>query len=78
MLVRCFFFLLGFGLTVIGGIYIISYINLMTIGYNFWQYVNFIIRQAECLYFLIGISIMILTIFINGGNENELYIRYNH
>ncbi len=74
MFARITFFLLGFGLTVIGNVYIISYLNLMTIGYNFSEYVNFIIRQIECLYAVIGLIIMSLTILIPRRKKNELYI----
>lgn len=66
MLIRIFFFLIGFGLTIIGSIYIISYLNLLTIGYNFLEYVNFIIRQFECLCVLIGITMMFLAINVTG------------
>lgn len=59
---RIFFFLLGFTLTVIGIIYITSYLNLLTIGYNFIEYVNFIIRRTECLYAIFGITIMLITL----------------
>lgn len=61
---RIFFFLVGFGLTVVGWIYIICYLNLLTIGYNFYEYVNFIIRRIECIYALIGIVIMFLTLYM--------------
>jgi len=74
MLVRIFFFLVGFGLTLIGLIFIISYLNLLSIGYNFLEYVNFIIRRLECLYAIIGIVIMLLTIYIPGGKKHELYL----
>ena len=74
MVARVFFFLIGFGLTVIGCIYIISYMNLMTIGYNFNEYVNFIIRRIECLYAVIGLILIILTIYLPGGGKNELYL----
>ena len=70
MLTRVFFFLLGFGLTILGFIYIISYLNLLTLGYNFFDYVNFIIRRIECIYAPIGIIIMSITL----GGKNELYI----
>ena len=62
MLARIFFFLIGFGFTVVGSVYIISYLNLLTIGYNFLDYVNFIIRRIECLYAIIGIIIIILSL----------------
>lgn len=73
---RLLFFLLGFGLTVIGFVYIISYLNLLTIGYNFIQYVNFIIRRIECLYAVIGLIIMFVTIYYPGGKKYELHIWY--
>lgn len=71
---RIFFFLIGFGLTVIGFSYIILYLNLMSIGYNFSQYVNFIIRRVECYYSVIGIVIMILSMMIKGDKNNEQYL----
>lgn len=70
---RIFFFLVGFGLTIIGSIYIICYLNLLTIGYNFGEYVNFIIRRFECYYAIIGLIIMMLSLLL-GGKKNELYL----
>ena len=72
MFVRFFLFLLGFGLTTIGFVYIICYLNLLSIGYNFIDFVNFIIRRIECLNAIFGIIIMYLSITI--GGKNELYI----
>lgn len=74
MIVRFFFFLLGFSLTLIGFLYIIAYLNLLTIGYNFIFYVNFIIRRIECWYAVIGLIIIFLTIFTIKGGKNELHI----
>lgn len=76
MLVRVFFFLTGFGLTIVGSIYIISYLNLLTIGYNFLEYVNFISRQFECFYFVFGIILMFLTLLVPGGDKYEFYLWY--
>ena len=67
MLSRIFFLFIGFVLTITGLTYIISYLNLLTIGYNFINYVNFIIRRIECLYTTIGIIIIILSISIKKG-----------
>lgn len=74
MVARIFFFLIGFGLMIIGSVYIISYLNLMTVGYNFYNYVHFISRRMECLNFFIGIIIIFLTIYLPGGKKNELHI----
>lgn len=74
MVVKVFFFLLGFGLTIIGFMYIIIYLNLMSIGYNFLEYVKFISSRLECLNAVIGIIMMTLTIILSGGKKNELCI----
>ena len=72
MLIKILLFLIGFGLTTIGFVYIICYLNLFSIGYNFFEYVNFIIRRIECLNALFGIIIMLIS--LNIGGKNELYI----
>ena len=72
MFFRLFLFLFGFGLTTIGFVYIICYLNLFTIGYNFFDFVNFIIRRIECINTIFGIIIMYLSICI--GGKNELYL----
>jgi len=71
---RIFFFLIGFGLTLIGSLYIIMYLNLTTIGYNFWEYVNFIIKRVECWNLIVGLVIMFFSIIKE--DKNELSIRY--
>ena len=72
MTLRIFTFLLGFGLTVIGCIYIIMYMNLMTIGYTFNEYVNFIIRRFEC--YLAVIGFVLITIVVFTGGKYEIHI----
>ena len=73
---KIFLFLIGFGLTVIGFIYIISYLNLLTIGYNFLYYVNFIIRRIECLYAPIGLILIFISINLDKGEEYDIQIWY--
>ena len=65
-MVRVFFFLFGFGLAVIGYSFIILYLNLTTMGYNFVNYVNFISRRIECYYSVLGVIMMILSLTIKG------------
>lgn len=74
MFARIFFFLLGFGLMVIGSMYVILYLNLITIGYSFFEYVNFIIRRLECLFLIIGLIILTLSIYLPGGKKYEFYL----
>ena len=59
---RIFFFLVGFALMVLGLSFIILYLNLLTLGYNYSFYVYFISRRIECYYPLIGFIIVLLTI----------------
>lgn len=72
MFLKSFLFLFGFGLTVISLSFIIIYLNLLTIGYNFIDYVNFIIRRFECINLLTGFIIVFISFKI--GGKNELYI----
>ena len=74
MFLKTFIFLFGFGLTVISLSYIVIYLNLLTLGYNFLDYVNFITRRIECLNFFIGIILMFIILL---GGKNELYLWYN-
>ena len=71
---RLFFFLTGFSLLVIGNTFIILYLNLLTLGYNFKYYIHFIIRRIECYYALIGLVILILTLTIKGAKNNDIHI----
>ena len=73
-MIRIFFFLVGFALLVIGLVFTILYLNLLTIGYNFSFYVNFITRRIECYYTIIGFLIIILTITIKGEKKHELHL----
>lgn len=73
-MVRVFSFLVGFGFCVLGFVYIISYLNLISLGYNFLEYVNFIIRRPECIMAFVGLIIIFLTIFIPKEDSNELYL----
>ena len=56
-----FTFLTGFGLSLIGLLYIITYLNLLTIGYNFFEYVKFIISRIECWNVVLGFILIYLS-----------------
>ena len=73
-MIRIFFFLVGFALMVIGFVYLILYLNILTIGYNFSFYGKFISRRIECYYTIIGFIIVLLTLTIKGDKKHELYI----
>ena len=71
MATRIFIFLLGFGLSVIGFMYIISYLNLLVIGYSFLEYLQFIIKRLECITALIGLLMITFAIF-KGGEKHDI------
>lgn len=73
---RIFFFLVGFAFLILGNTFIILYLNLLTLGYNFSFYVNFISRRIECYYAPIGFLIILLTLITKGDKKNELYLWY--
>lgn len=75
-MVRVFFFLFGFGLSVIGFVYIISYMNLFALGYNLKEYAHFIVSKPECLIGPIGLLMIFLVIFIPKGDKDELHLWY--
>ncbi len=68
---RIFLFLVGFGFSLIGSLYIVSYLNLLTIGYNFFEYVKFIISRIECLFLVFGLFCIWYSM---RGEKNELYL----
>lgn len=71
---RMFFFLIGFGLMVIGFTYIITYMNLMSMGYDFFDYLKFIFSKIECQFAIIGFLIVYIIILTKGSEKNDIYI----
>lgn len=65
MYLKIFLFLLGFGLSVIGSTYIIGYLNLLTLGYSFLDYIKFIITRLECFNILFGFILIFISINVN-------------
>ena len=72
-MIRFFIFLIGFGFSIIGFVYIISYLNLLSLGYNFTEYVKFIISKPICIIGPLGIIIIFCTIFV-GDDNNDIYL----
>lgn len=71
---RIFFFLFGFGLMTIGFVYIILYLNILIIEYNFSYCVQFISRRIECYFTIIGFIILNLSVYIKGDKNYGIYL----
>ncbi|MBR2833543.1 MAG: hypothetical protein IKE75_03835 [Bacilli bacterium] len=67
-MVRVLVFLIGFGFSVIGFVYIISYLNLLSLGYNFGEYVKFICSNGICLIGPVGVLMVFFSIFTGGDS----------
>ena len=59
-------FLVGFGLSIIGFMYIIAYLNYLSVGYSFVDYLKIIITRIECLLAFIGLLFISIAIFMKG------------
>lgn len=73
MTLKIFLFITGFGLMVLGFSTLILYINLFTFGYNFKEYVYYIIRLPEFYYLIFGFILINFSI-LNKGEKNEKHI----
>lgn len=70
MLVKVFLFLCGFGFMLIGFSTLILYINLFSFGYNFKEYVCYILKLPEFYYLVVGFILVNFSI-LKKGEENE-------
>lgn len=71
---RLFFLVFGFFISVIGMSYIITYLNLISLGYSYIDYLKFIFTRFECLITFIGLFIIIIDIYMKGDIINDLCI----
>lgn len=51
----------------------IIYLNLLSIGYSFIDYISFIFKRIDCLIYLLGLLLIFLTIN-RKGEKNDLYL----
>ncbi len=70
---RILWFFLGMILCSIGLSFWILYLNLLTMGYSFWNFVYFISSRIECYLVLVGVVLMIIS--WKGKEWHELLLR---
>ena len=68
-------YIFGVILTSIGLFFIIIYLNLLTMGYSFLEFVKFISRRAEVWLLIIGIICIALS--LERWIKHELLLRHN-
>lgn len=54
--------IIGIILSSVGFMFILLYTNLLTLGYNFWNFVQFISTSPECLLFVFGMVLIFISI----------------
>jgi len=63
-----FIFLIGFGLSVSGGVTLIAYMNFLPAGLTWADYFIFISNRIECYFFPLGIILMLI-VFLRFPNK---------
>jgi len=58
---RYIFFFVGIILISLGITFMILYLNLLTIGFNFFEYLLFIFKKLECLLVIPGIISLLVS-----------------
>ena len=75
-MLKLMIFLIGFGLSLIGFTYVITYLNYLTIGYTWYEYLNLVLTRPECLISIIGLLLLGYSIFTRRDN-NDIYLWFS-
>ena len=71
---KLFFFFIGFILSVFGFTYIIAYLNLLTFGYSFIDYLRFIFSRYECILSIVGVIMIFISTTMKGDLFYDIYL----
>ncbi|MBB5325563.1 hypothetical protein HNQ34_002664 [Anoxybacillus tepidamans] len=66
---RIFIYLVGFGLSVIGGVTSIAYLNLITPERGWIDYFRFISTRIECYLLPVGLVLMWFSLYVPSHKE---------
>ncbi|UII57012.1 hypothetical protein LS684_06115 [Cytobacillus spongiae] len=69
MIIRIFLLFTGFGIAVSGGVSTVAYLNLLTTGHGFLEYLEFISSRIECYLLPAGIFIIWTSIYFPSKGE---------
>ncbi|WP_243300098.1 hypothetical protein [Bacillus litorisediminis] len=68
---RIFMLFTGFGLSVVGGISTIAYLNLLTTGFEFRDYLYYISTHIECLLLPLGMMLIWFSLYFPGVGKED-------
>jgi len=71
---KLFFFFIGFILSVFGFTYIVAYLNLLTFGYSFIDYLRFIFSRYECILSIVGLFMIFISTTMKGEVFYDIYL----
>ncbi|WP_416151259.1 hypothetical protein ACM26V_09920 [Salipaludibacillus sp. HK11] len=60
---RLFLLCIGFIMAVAGGISLVAYLNLLTVGFTLLEYSIFLLQRVETYFFIIGAAIVIAIVY---------------
>ncbi len=64
MIFRFFLLMVGFGFSIISGVTLIAYLNIITTGHGMMTYFMFILGQPDLYIFLFGIFLITCSIYL--------------
>jgi hypothetical protein len=70
-MVRIFIMFVGFGFAVAGGVSLLAYLNILTLGYEFSYYMHFIATRPELYLFIIGVIMVIGSLAIPDRRDRK-------
>ncbi|WP_372508793.1 hypothetical protein [Pseudalkalibacillus decolorationis] len=71
MIFRLFILMVGFSLAVAGGVSLIAFLNLITAGHGFINYLIFVSGRTEFFLFLIGLALIWGSIYLPSFNSKS-------
>ena len=72
MILKIFLLIMGILLSSISMFFIVLYLNLLNMGYDFTEYIIFIFSRVEC--YLIFIGVLFLYLVFRKGKRNEIHL----
>ncbi|WP_233254310.1 hypothetical protein [Salipaludibacillus keqinensis] len=69
---RIFLLCLGFFMAVTGGISLVAYLNLLTVGFSIQEFSLFLLQRIETYMFLIGLFLIWLIVYLSKTEKKSL------
>jgi len=71
-MVRGILFVTGFGISIVGGISTVAYLNLFATGLSLMEFFFFLLTRPECYLLPIGMILVAISIYLS-GNPNQSF-----